>query len=75
MDENNENKKIDLADICANYGGAIIGGLVALLLCFTGLYKLLVTIVVVIAGVFLGNYIQKNKTAVKEKLKDFIDKD
>lgn len=74
MDENNENKKIDLADICANYGGAIIGGLVALLLCFTGLYKLLVTIVVVIAGVFLGNYIQKNKTAVKEKLKDFIDK-
>ena len=74
MDENNENKKIDLAGICANYGGAIIGGLVALLLCFTGLYKLLVTIVVVIAGVFLGNYIQKNKTAVKEKLKDFIDK-
>ena len=74
MDENNENKKIDLADICANYGGAIIGGLVALLLCFTGLYKLLVTIVVVIAGVFLGNYIQKNKTVVKEKLKDFIDK-
>ena len=74
MDENNEIKKIDLADICANYGGAIIGGLVALLLCFTGLYKLLVTIVVVIAGVFLGNYIQKNKTAVKEKLKDFIDK-
>ncbi|MBR3882837.1 MAG: DUF2273 domain-containing protein [Clostridia bacterium] len=74
MDENNENKKIDLADICANYGGAIIGGLVALLLCFTGLYKLLVTIVVVIAGVFLGNYIQKNKTAVKEKIKDFIDK-
>ena len=74
MEENNENKKIDLVDICANYGGAIIGGLVALLLCFTGLYKLLVTIVVVIAGVFLGNYIQKNKTAVKEKLKDFIDK-
>ena len=74
MDENNENKKIDLADICANYGGAIIGGLVALLLCFTGLYKLLVTVVVVIAGVFLGNYIQKNKTSVKEKIKEFIDK-
>ena len=73
MDEN-ENKKLDLADICANYGGAIIGGLVALLLCFTGLYKLLITVVVVIAGVFLGNYIQKNKTSVKEKLKEFIDK-
>ena len=74
MEENNENKKIDLVDICANYGGAIIGGLIALILCFTGLYKLLVTIVVVFAGVFLGNYIQKNKSAVKEKLKEFIDK-
>ena len=74
MDENDENKKIDILEICANYGGAIIGGLVALILCSTGLYKLLVTVVVVIAGVFLGNYIQKNKTAVKEKLKEFIDK-
>lgn len=74
MEENNENKKIDLVDICANYGGAIIGGLIALILCFTGLYKLLVTIVVVFAGIFLGNYIQKNKSAVKEKLKEFIDK-
>lgn len=74
MEENNENKKNDLVDICANYGGAIIGGLIALILCFTGLYKLLVTIVVVFAGVFLGNYIQKNKSAVKEKLKEFIDK-
>lgn len=73
MDEN-ENKKLDLADICANYGGAIIGGLVALLLCFTGLYKLLITVVVVIAGVIVGNYIQKNKSSVKEKLKEFIDK-
>ena len=73
MDEN-ENKKLDLADICANYGGAIIGGLVALLLCFTGLYKLLITVVVVIAGVIVGNYILKNKSSVKEKLKEFIDK-
>jgi uncharacterized membrane protein len=74
MDENNENKKLDLADICANYGGAVLGGIIALILCSTGLYKLLVTVALIVAGIFLGNYIQKNKTAVKEKLKEFIDK-
>ncbi len=55
-------------------GGAIIGGLIALILCFTELYKLLVYLVIVLAGAFLGNYVQKNKTNVKEKLKEFIDK-
>ena len=55
-------------------GGAIIGALIALILCFTELYKLLVYLVIVLAGAFLGNYVQKNKTNVKEKLKEFIDK-
>ena len=31
-------------------------------------------VVIVLAGVFLGNYVQKNKSNVKEKLKQFIDK-
>lgn len=71
MDENNDNK---LNLFIKQYGGAIIGGLIALILCFTDLYKLLVYIVIVLAGAFLGNYVQKNKTNVKEKLKEFIDK-
>ena len=66
--DNNINKFV------AQYGGAVIGGLIALILCFTELYKILVTIVIVLAGVFLGNYVQKNKSNVKEKLKQFIDK-
>lgn len=66
--ENNFNTFIN------NFGGAIIGGLIALILCFTEIYKLLVYLVIVLAGAFLGNYIQKNKTNVKEKLKEFIDK-
>ncbi len=74
MEENNENKKIDFADLCVKYGGAVIGGLIALLLCFTGLYKILVAVVVVAVGAFVGNYVQKNKASVKEKLKEFIDK-
>ncbi len=73
MDENNENNnKINY--IIKEYGGAIIGGLIALILCFTELYRVLLYIVIVLAGAFLGNYIQKNKDNVKEKLKEFIDK-
>ncbi|MBQ7410770.1 MAG: DUF2273 domain-containing protein [Clostridia bacterium] len=71
MNENNDNK---LNLFINQYGGAIIGGLIALILCFTELYKLLVYVVIVLAGAFLGNYVQKNKTNVKEKLKEFIDK-
>lgn len=69
-----EEKKIDLNKIWNEYGGAIVGALVALLLCFTRLYRLLIAIIVVLAGAFIGNYVQKNKIVVKEKLKAFIDK-
>lgn len=69
-----EGKKIDFNKIVENYGGAVIGGFVALILCFTRLYKLLIAVVIIIAGTFIGNYVQKNKEFVKEKLKAFIDK-
>lgn len=56
------------------YSGAIIGGLIAILILCTGLYKLVVGIILISTGIFVGNYIQKNKYTVKEKLKNFIDK-
>ena len=52
-----------------NYLGAIIGGIVALVLCFTQFYRFLLNIVIVFGGMFIGNYVQKNKSHVKEKLK------
>lgn len=74
MDENNENNENKLNLFIKQYGGAVIGGLIALILCFTGIYELLIYIVIVLAGAVLGNYVQKNKPNVKEKLKAFIDK-
>ena len=74
MDENNENNENKLNLFIKQYGGAVIGGLIALILCFTGIYELLIYIVIVLAGAVLGNYVQKNKPNVKEKLKSFIDK-
>ena len=56
------------------YSGAIIGGVIAILVLLTGLHKLFIAIVVIFIWIFIGNYIQRNKIDVKEKLKNFIDR-
>lgn len=56
------------------YRGALIGIIVAIILLFTNLYMLIVGIVLIVICAFLGNYIQRNKYEVKEKLKSFIDR-
>ena len=61
-------------DFVSEYCGAIIGAAVAILILLTGLYKLIVGIILIVLGIFIGNYIQRNKYTVKEKLKNFIDK-
>lgn len=58
----------------AKYKGAIIGGVVAIILISTALYKLLIAFLVILACIYIGNYIQKNKDTVKETLKSFIDR-
>ena len=56
------------------YRGAIIGGIVALLALILNLHKLLIWILIIVAGIVIGNYVQHNKEIVKEKLKSYIDK-
>ena len=63
-----------LNNFVARYGGATIGGVIALLLCVTGLYRFLFCLIIILIGAFAGDYIQKNRVDVKQKLKDFIDK-
>ena len=46
----------------------------AILILITGLDKLILAIVVIALGAFIGNYVQRNKEDVKAKLKNFIDK-
>lgn len=57
-----------------NYWGAIIGGIIALILACTGLYRIIVGIVLIGMGIWAGNYFQHNKDNVKTSLKKFIDK-
>lgn len=58
----------------SEFGGAIIGAIIAILILCTGLFKLIIGIILIALGVFIGNYVQKNKYEVKEKLKYFIDR-
>ena len=56
------------------YRGAIIGAFIAILVLLTNLYKLIVGIILVVLGIFIGNYVQRNKYEVKEKIKSFLDR-
>jgi len=54
--------------------GAIIGVIIGLILACTGLYKIILIVVAVIGGGYIGRYIQYNKEEVKEKTINFINK-
>ncbi len=60
------------------YGGAVIGLVVgillAILIVFSNFYKVILAIALIIACIWVGNYFQRNKEEVKEKMKNFIDK-
>jgi len=61
-------------NLLSQYRGAIIGVIVAILILCTRLYELMIACVVLILGAFIGNYVQQNKSNVKEKIKSFIDR-
>lgn len=63
-----------LKDFWNSYKGAILGVVVSILIILTNLYKLIVAIILLVLGAFVGNYIQQNKQIVKDRLKNFIDR-
>ena len=64
----------DIKDFLIKYRGAIIGGIVAFIALLLNFHKVLIWILILIAGILIGNYIQNNKELVKNKIKTFIDK-
>lgn len=61
-------------DFWNQYKGAIIGIIIAILILVTRLHDLILAIVILVLGAFVGNYVQQNKEDVKTKLKKFIDR-
>ena len=64
----------EIKDFLMKFRGAIISAIIAILILCTGLYKLMIGIILIGMGIYVGNYVQINKDDVKEKLKKFIDK-
>ena len=64
----------EIVEFIKKYKYPIIGGIIALLLLVTDLFQVLKVIVVIVLGIYLGFYVQKNKETIKEKLRKLIDK-
>ena len=64
----------DFKQFMSQYGGMIIGILIAVLLLLTRFYELIIAIILIAVSGYAGFYFQHNKDSVKEKLKNFIDK-
>lgn len=64
----------EIRDFFMKYRGSILGALIAILILCTGFYRLIIGIILVGMGIYVGNYVQANKNDVKEKIKKFIDK-
>ena len=56
------------------FRGAIIGGIISFIALLLNLHTVLMWILIIVAGILLGNYVQHNKEFVKDKLKSYIDK-
>ena len=54
--------------------GAIIGIISGLILACTRLYRVVIVVMAIVGGAYIGKYIQYNKEEAKEKMKKFIDK-
>ncbi len=64
----------DIKNFFSKYRGAIIGAIIAIIILCTRLYDLILWVVFICLGIFVGNYVQHNKIEVKEKLKNIIDR-
>ena len=64
----------EIKNFIMKYRGAIIVIIIAIVLLATRLYDVIIGILLILAGAFVGNYVQLNKDEVKAKLKKFIDK-
>lgn len=61
-------------DKLKEYIGALVGILVGILFIIFGLWYPVLIIAIIVGFAWLGNYAQKNKADLKEKIKKFIDK-
>ena len=63
-----------LKDFIIEYRGAIIGGIIAIVALALRIHEFLIGCLVIAAGILAGNYVQRNKEAVKQRIRDIVDR-
>lgn len=61
-------------DFLIKYRGAIIGGIVAIIALILRIHQFLIYCLIILAGIFVGNFVQQNKEFVKDKIRKIVDK-
>ena len=61
-------------DFIVKYRGAIIGGIIAIVLLILKIYQILVGCLIIVAGVLIGNSVQQNKEKVKDGIRRLVDR-
>ncbi len=64
----------DFKNFLIKYRGAIIGGIVAIVLLIFRIYEFLIGCIIIVGGILVGNYVQQNKDKVKETIRKVVDK-
>lgn len=64
----------DFKSFFSKFKGAIIGIIIAIICIILELDRLIMGVIIILIGMFAGNYVQRNKAQVKETLKRFIDR-
>ena len=64
----------DFKSFMSQYGGMIVGIIVAIVLLLTKFYMLIIAIILIAVCGYAGHYFQHNKDIAKKKLKNFIDR-
>ena len=59
----------NLKNFIIRYRGAIIGGIVAIIALILRIHKFLIGCIIILAGILIGNYVQKNKKHYRKMVK------
>lgn len=61
-------------EILIKYRGAIIGGIIAIIMLILRIHEFLIGCLIIAAGILIGNYVQQNKEKVKDNIRKAVDK-
>lgn len=61
-------------EFLVKYRGAIAGGIVAIIALMLKIHEILIGCLIILAGIFIGNYVQQNKEIVKDKIRKIVDR-